>query len=123
MITAQMKLKKQGTGYAVQVEDSPPVNRHKPSVDVLFDSVAELVGKSAVGLILTGMGTDGAKGMLAMKKAGSPTFAQNEATCVVYGMPQAAHKIGATDRMLPLPEIAGMLVETCAPRRSRKESA
>ncbi len=90
----------------MRVDDSPPVNRHKPSVDVLLYSVAELVGKRAVWLILTGMGADGAKGLQAMKKIGSPTIGQDEASCVVFGMPQAAHKLGATDRLVSLPQIA-----------------
>lgn len=106
----QMRLKRVGAAYHVIVEDAPPVNRHKPSVDVLMNSVAELCGADAVGVILTGMGADGAKGLLAMKEAGAYTLGQDEKTCVVYGMPQAAFKLGATHKMVPLYEVADAIV-------------
>ncbi len=95
------------SGYQVQVKDAPPVNRHRPSVDVLFQSVADLVGKKAVGVILTGMGADGAKGLLQMRQKGARTIAQDEASCVVFGMPQAAIKLKAAEQVRPLGEIAG----------------
>lgn len=79
-----------------------PVNGHRPSVDVMFDSVAKLAGRKAIGVILTGMGRDGASGLLRMRKAGATTFGQNEKTCVVYGMPRVAHEIGAVETQLPL---------------------
>lgn len=83
-----------------------PVNRHRPSVDVLFSSCAGSVGSNAVGVILTGMGADGAKGMLEMKTAGARTVAQNEATCVVFGMPKEAIKMGGVDEIVPIGEVA-----------------
>lgn len=103
---AHMKLARSGANYVVELEDSEPVNRHRPSVDVLFNSAAEMAGKNAVGVLLTGMGKDGAQGMLAMKKAGAVTFAQDEASCVVFGMPREALMIGAADEAVPLSEIS-----------------
>lgn len=117
----QMRLKKKGNGFVVEVDDSPPVNRHKPSVDVLFDSVAELCKGHAVGAILTGMGADGAKGLLKMKESGCFTVTQDEATCVVYGMPQAAFKLGAAEKVSPLLEIPGVLMRAAA-RKAKKVS-
>ena len=90
----------------MELEDSEPVNRHRPSVDVLFNSAAEVAGRNAVGVLLTGMGKDGAQGMLAMKKAGAVTFAQDEASCVVFGMPREALAIGAADEAVPLSQIS-----------------
>ena len=83
-----------------------PVNGHRPSVDVLFESVANASGAKAVGVILTGMGRDGAAGLLAMRRAGARTIGQNEASCVVYGMPKVAFEYGAVERQLPLDDIA-----------------
>ena len=91
----------------------PPVNGHRPSVDVLFESVAKAAGAAAVGVILTGMGRDGARGLLAMRKAGASTIGQNEATSVVYGMPKVAHEIGAVERQLPLERIGAEIVNQC----------
>jgi two-component system chemotaxis response regulator CheB len=99
-------LRRSGARYFVQVRDGPRVNRHRPSVDVMFRSVAQTAGSNAVGLILTGMGGDGAKGLLEMKGAGARTFAQDEASCVVYGMPKVAVELGAVDAVLPLGELA-----------------
>lgn len=82
------------------------ISGHRPSIDALFESVAKLIGPSAVGILLTGMGADGARGLLAMRKAGSRTIAQDEATCTVYGMPRAAAELGAAEKILPLPRIA-----------------
>ncbi len=107
---AHMKLARSGANYVVQLVDTEPVNRHKPSVDVLFQSAAEVAGRNAIGLILTGMGKDGAQGLLAMKNAGSLTFAQDEATSVVFGMPREALLIGATDIALPLNQISERLL-------------
>ena len=84
--------------------------RHRPSVDVLFRSAARYAGQNAVGVILTGMGDDGARGMLEMKRAGARTIAQDEATSVVFGMPKEAIKLGAVDKVLPLPSIAGAML-------------
>jgi two-component system chemotaxis response regulator CheB len=100
-----MLLRRSGAQYHVEVVDGPLVNRHRPSVDVLFRSVAKFAGKNALGIIMTGMGDDGARGLKEMKEAGASTIAQNEATCVVYGMPKEAVKLGAVDRSAPLTSI------------------
>jgi two-component system chemotaxis response regulator CheB len=106
-------LKRSGARYYVEVTDGPLVNRHRPSVDVLFRSTARYAGANAVGVILTGMGDDGARGMLEMKQAGAYTVAQDEASCVVFGMPAEAIKHGGVDRVLPLDRIAGEVVTRC----------
>lgn len=103
-------LKRSGARYYVEIKDGPLVNRHRPSVDVLFRSAARYAGRNAVGVILTGMGDDGAQGLLEMKQAGAATIAQDEATCVVFGMPNEAIKRGAADQVLPLPSIAGTML-------------
>jgi len=103
-------LKRSGAQYYVEVKDGPLVCRHRPSVDVLFRSAARYAGRNAVGAILTGMGDDGANGLLEMKKAGASTIAQDERTCVVFGMPNEAIKRGAVDRVLPLDAVAGALM-------------
>jgi two-component system chemotaxis response regulator CheB len=103
---AHMKLARSGANYVVKLEYSDPVNRHRPSVGVLFHSAAQVAGKNAVGVILTGMGKDGAQGLLAMKQAGAATFAQDEASCVVFGMPREALHVGATDIAVPLAEMS-----------------
>jgi len=100
-----MLLKRHGPGYQVEVKDGPLVNRHRPSVDVLFRSVAKYAGKNATGIIMTGMGDDGAHGLLEMRDSGAATFAQDEETCVVFGMPKEAIKLGAAGKVLPLQEI------------------
>lgn len=107
---AHMKLARSGANYVVKLVDSEPVNRHRPSVDVLFKSAAEVAGRNAVGVILTGMGKDGAQGLLAMKNAGAATFAQDEASSVVFGMPREALLVGATDIALPLTQISERLL-------------
>jgi two-component system chemotaxis response regulator CheB len=101
-----MLLKRIGASYRVSIQDGPLVSRHRPSVDVLFRSAAQYAGANAVGIILTGMGDDGAKGLLEMKNAGAFTIAQNEATCVVFGMPRMAIEAGAVQKILPLDLIA-----------------
>ena len=101
-----MMLKRSGAQYHVEVVDGPLVNRHRPSVDVLFRSVAKFAGRNALGIIMTGMGDDGAAGLLEMRQAGARTVGQNEATCVVYGMPKEAMKRGATERETPLTAIS-----------------
>ena len=103
-------VERSGARYYCRLNDGPAVSRHKPSVDVLFRSVAQSVGPNAIGVMLTGMGDDGAKGMLEMKEAGAPTIAQDEATSVVWGMPGEAVKCGAVDTQLPLGGIAGKLI-------------
>jgi two-component system chemotaxis response regulator CheB len=106
-----MTLVRSGARYTVHINQEPPVNRHRPSVDVMFASMARYVGANAVGVILTGMGGDGAKEMLAMKQAGAFTIAQDEASCVVFGMPKEAIKLGGVDKVLPLQDIARAIVE------------
>ena len=103
-------LKRSGARYYVQVKDGPLVCRHRPSVDVLLRSAARYAGGNAIAVIMTGMGDDGARGMLEMKKAGASTIAQDEASCVVFGMPQEAIKRGAVDRVLPLEAIAAAVL-------------
>lgn len=98
-----------------------PVNGHRPSVDVLFDSVAELAGRNAVGVILTGMGRDGASGLLKMRQAGARTVGQNEKTCVVYGMPRVAYEIGAVETQLPLGAIGEEVLKLTAARKEGTE--
>jgi two-component system chemotaxis response regulator CheB len=105
-----MLLKRSGARYYVDVKEGPLVCRHRPSVDVLFRSAARYAGQNAVGVILTGMGDDGARGMLEMKQAGAKTIAQNEATCVVFGMPNEAIKRDAVDKILPLESVAGAIL-------------
>lgn len=105
-----MTLVRNGARYSVRINQDPPVNRHRPSVDAMFDSVARYAGANTIGVILTGMGGDGAKGMLAMKQAGAYTIAQDEASCVVFGMPKEAIKLGGVDKILPLSEIPNAIV-------------
>ena len=102
-----MQLVKVNGVYQVECKKGPKVNGHCPSVDVLFDSVARVAGAKAVGIILTGMGGDGAKGLLAMRKAGARTIGQDESTCVVYGMPKVAYDLGAVEHQEKLSDIAG----------------
>jgi two-component system, chemotaxis family, protein-glutamate methylesterase/glutaminase len=102
-------LRRNGAQYHVEVRDGPPVNRHRPSVDVLFRSVAQAAGRNACGIIMTGMGDDGARGLLEMLEAGAHTVAQDEDSCVVYGMPKEAVKLGAAREVLPLTRIAGVI--------------
>jgi len=99
--------------YICRLNDGPPVNRHKPSVDVMFRSVAQNVGPNAMGIMLTGMGADGAQGMLEMKQQGSYNISQDEESCVVWGMPGAAVKLGAVDKELNLSKIAKEIVQYC----------
>ncbi|MES2207996.1 MAG: chemotaxis response regulator protein-glutamate methylesterase [Pseudomonadota bacterium] len=106
-----MLLKRSGAQYHVEVMAGPPVNRHCPSVDVLFRSVAKYAGANALGIIMTGMGDDGARGLKEMKDAGAPTLGQDEASCVVYGMPKEAVKLGAVDRSVSLTDIANEIMK------------
>jgi two-component system chemotaxis response regulator CheB len=108
-----MLLKRSGARYFVDIKEGPLVCRHRPSVDVLFRSAARYAGQNAVGVIMTGMGDDGANGMLEMKQAGAATIAQDEETCVVFGMPNEAIKRNAVDRIVPLQAIAKTIV-ACA---------
>lgn len=107
-------IKRSGARYYVEVKEGPLVSRHRPSVDVLFRSAAQFSGANTVGVIMTGMGDDGARGMLEMKEAGAYNIAQDEKSCVVFGMPNEAIKIGAVDKILPLDSIAGAVLRECA---------
>ena len=102
---SHLRIRRSGGGYVTELLATPPVNRHRPSVDVLFDSAAEVVGRNAIGVILTGMGKDGALGLLRMREAGARTFGQDEASCVVYGMPREAAAIGAVEDVASLADL------------------
>jgi two-component system chemotaxis response regulator CheB len=106
-------LKRSGARYYVEVKDGPLVSRHRPSVDVLFRSAARYAGKNAIGVIMTGMGDDGARGMLEMKQAGATNLAQDEASCVVFGMPAEAIRLGGVDRAIALHQLADEVVQLC----------
>ena len=106
-----LSVERSGANYIARVQDGEPVNRHKPSVEVLFKSAARVVGPNALALMLTGMGADGAKAMKEMRDAGSYNYAQDEATCVVFGMPREAIAAGAAHEVLPLTQIAPKLIE------------
>ena len=107
-----MQLLRSGAQYMVSVRNGPLVNRHKPSVDVLFKSVAQHAGRNASGVILTGMGDDGARGLLDMRQAGAHTAAQDEASCVVFGMPREALRLNGAGHTLPLGQVAAWLLHT-----------
>lgn len=100
-----------GSNYITELSHGPPVNRHRPSVDVLFRSAANVAGKNAVGVILTGMGKDGALCMLEMKQAGAHNFAQDEASCVVFGMPREAIAVGAVNEIVPIDDMAKRVMQ------------
>lgn len=116
---SHMRVRRGPSGLVIELAKTPPVNRHRPSVDVLFDSAAETVGRNAIGVILTGMGKDGASGLLRMRQAGARTFGQDEASCVVYGMPREAALIGAVEEVAGLGELSkrvlGVLGRAAAP--------
>jgi len=114
-------VRRSGARYVVQVKDGPRVNRHRPSVDVMFQSVANTAGKNSIGVLLTGMGGDGANGMLAMRQAGASTIAQDEATSVVWGMPKVAIDIGAAGKVLALPAIAPEIVRLATENAAHAE--
>ena len=105
-----MALKPTSKGFEVKTTDDPPVNRHKPSVDVLFDSVFSHLGKKSIGIILTGMGSDGSKGLLKMNRAGARTIAQDEKSSVVFGMPKEAIRLGAASEVVSLSDIPGLVI-------------
>jgi two-component system chemotaxis response regulator CheB len=112
-----MLLKRRGTQYYVELNDGPLVNRHRPAVDVLFRSTAMYAGKNSIGILLTGMGDDGAKGLLEIKESGGKTIAQDEHSCVVFGMPKEAILLNAADKVLPLMEISRYVVQLNGVRR------
>lgn len=107
-------LRRSGASYFVEVRDGPLVSRHRPSVDVLFRSVAQHAGRNAVGVIMTGMGADGARGLKEMREAGAHTLGQDEATCVVFGMPKEAEREGAVQELLPLQRLAPAVLRLAA---------
>jgi two-component system, chemotaxis family, protein-glutamate methylesterase/glutaminase len=109
---SHMVLRRSGAKYFVAIKDGPPVHYQRPSVDVLFHSVATQVGANAVGAILTGMGADGAAGLLAMRQAGAQTLAQDEASCVVFGMPKEAIRLGAAEQVVSLDSMAARITDT-----------
>jgi two-component system chemotaxis response regulator CheB len=107
-----MLLRRSGARYYVDVKDGPLISRHRPSVEVLFNSVAKVAGKNAVGVIMTGMGGDGSTGMLNMKNAGAVTIAQDEKSCVVFGMPKEAIRLGGVDKTVPLDKIPETIISS-----------
>lgn len=115
---SHLLLKRSGANYMTELSDGPPVNRHRPSVEVLFRSAANAGGKNVIGVMLTGMGKDGAMGMLEMRTAGATNFAQDEATCVVYGMPREAVAVGAVHEILPLQDIAAKVLQAVGTGRA-----
>ena len=118
-----MIILRRGAWYFAQVKSGPPVFHQRPSVDVLFHSVARHAGPNAVGVILTGMGADGAKGLLAMKQAGARTLAQDESSCVVFGMPREAIRTGGVEQVVPLNRMPGRIIEAIAAGRAAATSA
>lgn len=106
-----MILRRSGARYYVEIKDGPMVHNQRPAVDVLFKSTAQYAGSNSIGVILTGMGSDGAQGLVEMKKAGARTIAQDEKTCIVFGMPREAIKLGAVDKVAPIDRIAGEIIE------------
>jgi two-component system chemotaxis response regulator CheB len=111
-----LELAREGTAWVCKFNDGPPVSGHRPSVDVLFRSGARIAGSKAIGVILTGMGKDGADGLLEMRKAGASTLGQDEASSLIYGMPRVAFERGAVERQFALTDLAGAIVERCGER-------
>jgi two-component system chemotaxis response regulator CheB len=116
-----MLLQQSGTRYLVRIKNGPAVNYHRPSVDVLFQSVARSAGSGVIGVLLTGMGADGAKGLLAMHEKGAYTLAQDEQTCVIFGMPREAVKLGAVDDVMPIQRIPRAIVSFLQTQEKRTE--
>ncbi len=117
-----MLLQQSGESYQVKIKDGPLVHYQRPSADVLFQSVARSAGRDAIGVLLTGMGSDGAKGLLAMRKSGAHTLAQDEQTSIVFGMPKEAIKIGAADKVVPLPHIAQTIITILSKKGIKKQT-
>ncbi len=116
-----MVLERSGAQYLVKIRDGPPVHHQRPSVDVLFQSIARNAGRNSLGVILTGMGADGAKGLLAMKESGAHTIAQDEQSCVVFGMPKEAIKLGGAEEIVPLQDMAQTVLNRLASMSRPKE--
>jgi two-component system chemotaxis response regulator CheB len=108
-----MLLRRSGARYFVQIKTGPRIHGQRPAVEILFKSVAKFAGKNAVGVILTGMGADGAEGLLKMKEAGAPTIAQDEKSCIVYGMPKEAARLDAASEIVSLDDVSGKILEKC----------
>jgi len=106
-----LALERSGAQYRVAIIDGPPVSRHRPSVDVLFRSVSRAAGRNALGIIMTGMGDDGARGLKEMREAGARTIGQDEDSCVVYGMPKEAMRMGGVERELPLEALPAAILQ------------
>jgi two-component system chemotaxis response regulator CheB len=115
-----MLLNRSGGNYLVKIKNGPRVHYQRPSIDVLFQSVAQNAGRNAVGVLLTGMGADGAKGLLEMRKNGSYTLAQDEETCIVFGMPKEAIKLGAADQVVPLHNISQVIINVLKDKKRSK---
>ncbi|HEU0189145.1 MAG TPA: CheB methylesterase domain-containing protein [Gallionella sp.] len=113
---SHLSLERADNGYRTVLNQDPPVNRHRPSVEVLFRAAAKVLGGNAIGVMLTGMGKDGAAAMLEMHQAGAYNFAQDEASCVVFGMPREAIALGAVDEVVPLDNMAGRVIAAAARR-------
>jgi two-component system chemotaxis response regulator CheB len=111
---AHLKLGRNGANYVARLDHGPPVNRHRPSVDVLFESAARQAGRNAIGVLLTGMGKDGARGLLAMREAGAATLAQDQETSLVFGMPREAIALGAASEVVALEQVAPRLMALAA---------
>ncbi len=114
-----MALKRNGAQYVVEIRDGPLINRHRPSVDFMFRSVARIAGSNALGILMTGMGDDGARGLLDMRQAGARTAAQDEASCVVFGMPQEAIKLGAAQQTISLDQIPALITSMSSMQAGR----
>jgi two-component system chemotaxis response regulator CheB len=112
-------VRRAGSGYAIELQQGPLVCYQRPSVDVMFASVAQAAGSHAVGVLLTGMGTDGAKGLLALRRAGAKTIAQDEASCIVYGMPREARRLDAVGTVAALADIPGVLIRALKPYKGQ----
>lgn len=119
---AHLEVVRSGANYSVRLVKAPPVGHHRPSVDVMFHSCARAVGPNAVGAILTGMGADGARGLLAMRRAGAKTLAEDESTCVVFGMPREAIACGAAEHVVPLDRMAGTLLRAAQEATSARRA-
>jgi two-component system chemotaxis response regulator CheB len=116
-----MVLRRSGANYQVKIKSGPPVHYQRPSVDVLFQSAAKSAGGNAIGVLLTGMGVDGARGLLSMKECGAYTIAQDEATSIVFGMPKEAIRIGAVDKVFPLQEIPRAIINSLQNQKKTKK--
>lgn len=121
--TRHLEVRRFGGEYRIKLEEGPPVSGHVPSVDRFFSSVARYVGPNAIGCLLTGMGEDGARGLLQIRASGGRSFAQDEATSAVWGMPAAAAQLGAAEALVPLQGVPAALLGACAPRRSQRPPA